>query len=346
MTKSYKAVAAEIQRGEIAPIYLIVGEEAWSRKKFMTLLKQTLIDPSMEDFNYEHLHAAEARAINVVDKAGELPVMADRRLLVVEGCQQWKDKDLKNITGYLKQINDKTCLVLQFDEADRRRKLFQGRTNGVRLLEFAKPKRWELNDYVRGLARDMGLRLSSDAVVLVAELAGDDLARVHQELEKLSLYKLGANDIGAEDVEAVVGRTRQATRWELNDVLGTRDLHQCLLKLRHILDSGEDAISLLSAVNMFVRQMYAVKSLIISGVRDKFQIAQMIHLPPKIAERLIEQQKAYSNVELRNAFQLMRQTDRRLKTAHMDRDLLLDHLVTRIVSRGPYSPPQRRRSRR
>jgi len=342
MNKVYQQALRDLKAGQISPVYILLGEEEWARDKFLAQLKKTVVEPGMEDFNFETYHASEVSGLDIADKAGVLPMMADMRMLVVEGCHAWKKKDQDHIVKYLENINEKACLVMQFDEGDRRRKLFSSKSPMVRYLEFPKPKKWELGEYIQDLARDMKLRLHPDACALVAELAGDDLARVYRELDKMSVYKMDG-EILPQDVEALMGRTRMATRWELGEFIGKRDLHGALVKMHHIMGSGVDAPGMLAAVNHYIRQIYVVKALIIRGVREPRQVAGAIGVPPKITEGLIDQQKNYSNLELRRAFDLMRDTDIRIKSSGLDRRLLLDHLLSQIIIRGPYSPPVRRR---
>jgi len=341
MNKVFQQLAREIANGKIEPVYLVVGDETWSRGRLLDLLKKTLVDPDMAEFNYDLMQATAVSGVKATDQASQLPMMADRRLVIVEECEKWKVKDLDAVIRYLKEPNDQACLVLLFTSADKRRKLFS-KKSGARLIELNRPKPWELQGTIRDLAREMKLDLSDEAIVLVADLAGDDLAKVWRELDKLSLFKLGGGQITAEDVEALMGRTRHVTRWELNDFIGSRDLAGALIKMHAILDSGEEPIGLLSTVNMHLKRLFAIKALIRKGVKDNNRISQAIGVPPRIAGNLIDQQRAYSDWELRNAFRLMSETDLKLKSAAMNKSLLLDNLLTGIIPRGPLSPPVRR----
>ena len=339
MNKPLNKAFQDVRSGNIAPVYMLIGDEEWGKSKFLALLKRTVVDQSMADFNFEHLRAGEVSGVAVVDRARELPVMADRRLILVDACELWKKKDVDQIVKYFEGINDKTCLVLQFASADRRKKVFQAKSGGVRYLEFLRPKSWELHGYIAELARDMNIKLTQEALALVAELAGDDLSKVYRELDKLSLFKLDRGTIEAPDVELLMGRTRHATRWELNEFIGNRDLAGALIKIHHILEGGEEPIGLLSTLNMFLKQLLLVKLLLSNGVRDPQEIAGTMGVPFKIAGALMRQQQKFSGVELRRAFQLLRETDFRLKSSGMDRKLIIDHLVTRLLAPSPFSPP-------
>lgn len=339
MSKVLRGALADIKAGKLAPVVIMTGDEDWAKSKVLTAIKKAVIDPGMADFNFDQFRADEISGTDVIDKAGQLPMMADRRLVVVEHGELWKAADLKAVTAYLGDINEKTCLVMLFASADRRRKLFQHKSPNVRYLDFPRPRRWELNDYIATLANDLKIKLNRDAVALVAELAGDDIARVHSELEKLQLFKLDGGQITVEDVEQLMGRTRQVTRWELGEFLGKRDLGGALMKVHAILDSGEEPISLLSAVSMCFKQLFVVKAVMMKGIRDQRKIGQVLGVPPRIAGDLIHQQKNYSDWELRQAFDLLRKADFRLKSAGMNRALILDDLIAEILLPSRYAPP-------
>jgi len=331
VSTNLKSAETQLAKGEFAPVYLLVGDELYRKNKFKKLLKNTLIDPSMVDFNFDQLQANDTPGIQVVDKAGVLPMMADHRLVMVETCEKWKKKDLDAITAYVKQPNPQTCLVLDFLSADKRRKLFQAKNTQACLIEFPRPKAWELDRYVGQLAQDLGLKMDREAVALVAEMAGDDLERVHSELEKLGLFKMETKQVTAEDVALLLGRTRLVTRWELNDQLGKRDLGGALMKSRAILESGEEPISLLSTIHHFFRQMFLVKGLVQRGLRDHYKLGSVMRVPPKIAEKLMAQQRNFRIDELRLAMTHISRTDSLLKGSGMNRALILDRLLTQIL---------------
>lgn len=330
-----KTALKRLGQGQFDPAYLLVGEETFGKNKFKKALKKSLIDPSMADFNFDQLHASDVGGVAAMDRARVLPMMADTRVVLVEACDKWKKKDLDAVAKYVAEPNQQTCLVLDFPSADRRKKLFQGKTPGVVVLDFPRPKAWELDRYVGQIAADMGLKMNREAIALVAEMAGDDLARVHRELDKLSLYKLETGQINSDDVAQLLGRTRLVTRWELNDQLGRRDLAGALMKSRAIMDSGEDPISLLSTIHHFFRQLFLVKTLVQKGLRDHYKLGSLIRVPPKIAEKLMAQQRNYRMREMRVAMKRISETDSKLKGSGMNRRVILDHLIAQILAKTP-----------
>ncbi|CAM2008183.1 DNA polymerase III subunit delta [Acanthopleuribacter pedis] len=327
--------AKTILSGKVPGVYILAGEELWSRGRFVDFLKKNLVDPSLHEFNFEQVSATTTSAIAVADKAGMLPMMADRRLILVEDCERWLAKDFNAMAKYLDSICESTCLVLLFPKIDKRRKLFTKKSPLIRTLEFPRPKPWELPEFIAEVASGMKLNLSREALAMVAELAGDDLPKVHRELDKLSIFKMDSGKIEAADVAALMGRTRPVTRWELGGLIGKRNLHAALVKAHDIMASGEDVIGLLSAVNMVVKQLFVVKTCVNRGIRDQYKVAKMVGVPPKIAADLLAQQRNYSISDLKKALQLIRDADYRAKSSAVNRHLIIDHLLCQMMQREP-----------
>lgn len=345
MTSLHLKLQKELEAGKIANNYVLRGDEFWGKERFIEALRKTVVDPGMEDFNFDQLSASDIRGIQVADKAAMLPMMTDRRLIVITDCVKWGEKDINAISAYLKQPNESTILVLDAEGVDKRRKLFQHKKT-TEYLEFLRPKPWELERYIQDIVRERGLKLVGDAVALVAEMVGDDIAKVHSELDKLALYKLGTNEITPDDVAALMGRTRAVTRYELNDFIGNRDLSGALMRINDITTSGETAIALLSSIGIYLRQLYQVKLVVSKGMNDRSQVGQMMGLPPNIAAKLISKQRSYSNAELRRALELLAQADYRLRSSRLSARLILDELICSILQPGPLSPPSFQKRRR
>ncbi|MCB1044167.1 MAG: DNA polymerase III subunit delta [Acidobacteria bacterium] len=336
---SISAVLARIQKNDLHPVYVISGDEPWSKRRLLQTLKSTVVDESMADFNLEQVSGTEVHGVAVVDAAGMLPMMADRRLVIVEAADKWKSPDWEALKQYVQSPADTACVVI--DLGTGRLKPWMNASKNVSVVKIARPKPWELADYVAQLARELGLKLDRDAVTLMAEYAGDELEKIVRDLEVLALYKGDDPKITGEDVAALLGRTRNVTQWELNQLVGTRSLGEALVKVGDILASGHDAIALMAVVINHMRQLWQVKALITSGMRDRNAIAQAVGLPPKIAGDLMSQQARFSNVELRQAFSVLSACDLQLKSARIRPDVILDRALAMIMARGPFAPPDR-----
>jgi len=327
---------------DIAPLMIVTGDERYARDRFLSDLQRTLLGDEPDDFNKEVCSAKLVNASDVIDMANQMPMMADWRLIIVEACEQWKAPDWKIVRRYAESPSQSSCLVLILEGGRKSSRSLPRASKVVKRMKFTRPKPWELVAKIAEMARDMDLKLNRSGAEMVAELSGDDLAKVASDLEKLGLYRLGES-IGKDDVAALLGRTRHVTRWELGKLIGQRDLGAALVKAQDILDSGEDVIPLLGSVGYTLRQLIEVKALVVKGVKAP-GIASALGVPPKIARDLISYQHRYSDYELRRAFDLLRESDVKTKSARLDRRLILLRFLARVVAVGRWSPPKVRRS--
>ena len=66
----------ELSAGRTRPAYLVVGGEPLLRDDALRLLREAVLTPGTEDFNFDRLEGARARPAAILDSVGTLPVSA------------------------------------------------------------------------------------------------------------------------------------------------------------------------------------------------------------------------------------------------------------------------------
>ena len=74
---------AEIAGGRLRPAYLLAGEEALLREDALAALRGAVLTGGAEDFNFDRLEGDATTPGAVLDAVRTLPVMAERRLVVL-----------------------------------------------------------------------------------------------------------------------------------------------------------------------------------------------------------------------------------------------------------------------
>lgn len=337
MNPKLKRIEEDLTQGHPKSVYVLLGDDDWGKQRFRTHARKHLLESGQEAFNLTQLDAGEVSGVEVVDAAGVVPMLGSRRLILVSDCGTWRKSDWQAVMGYVARPNASTCLILDWGSHKGKPSLGKPASELV-CVSFDRPKTWKLTDTIRHMASEHHLTLRAEAAELIAELSGDDLGKVDQELGKLSIFKLDGVVTG-DDVAALMGRTRPVICWELNRFLGRRDLSGALKKMHDILDSGEPLFALLATIARTIKQLFESKALIIEGIRDPSQIASAMGVPRPAAQELAQDQHNFSGVELRLAMRAIRDTDVAMRTLLMDRRLLLDRLIARIVAPSAWSPP-------
>ena len=104
---TYDEIKRQIKERRIDPLYLFVGEEQYLQERAIRLLFNTL-DESGRMFNLAVLSmggdaGSKVTAAHVVDTANQLPMMSERRIIVVRDFEKLKEEECELLLEYLKR---------------------------------------------------------------------------------------------------------------------------------------------------------------------------------------------------------------------------------------------------
>ncbi|MBQ1184544.1 MAG: DNA polymerase III subunit delta, partial [Muribaculaceae bacterium] len=72
----YNSILADIRKKKFAPIYILMGEEAYFIDELTNALQELVIPEDERDFNQTILYGADATMEMVTNTARQFPVMA------------------------------------------------------------------------------------------------------------------------------------------------------------------------------------------------------------------------------------------------------------------------------
>ena len=81
-----KDLDRQISSGKIANLYFFYGEEQFLLENKIKSIKKRLIDKDFEEFNYAKLDGKKITFSEIENQLLSVPVMSDRRMLVVSNC--------------------------------------------------------------------------------------------------------------------------------------------------------------------------------------------------------------------------------------------------------------------
>ena len=150
------AVRTQIAQGRLDPVYVIVGDDDLEMSRLAADISM-VVDEALRAFNSERLYAGErgVTPLTIVESARMLPMMADRRVVVVLRAERFlKPKrrgkapvepesqdsaeppgDLDVLEAYLKDPVPQTTLVLIAADVDRTRKIYKAIQKHATLVE-------------------------------------------------------------------------------------------------------------------------------------------------------------------------------------------------------------------
>ncbi|MGH9372120.1 MAG: DNA polymerase III subunit delta [Vicinamibacterales bacterium] len=285
-------VRRQIAQGKPDPVYLIVGDDEAEMSRLAADLAG-LVEDALRAFNVERVYAGErgVKPASIVESARLLPMMSDRRVVVVLRAEKFlKPKrrgkageappeaeeggtepptDLDVLEAYVRDPVPQTTLALVASDVDRVRKIYKalqkhativecwglrgGRDARVDLRQVAR----NAEQLVREAVAEAGQEIEPAAAKLVAERAGTNIARLRGDVGRLLLYASGKPKITQEDAREVVSPETSQDDWAVTNAIERRNTAEALRQLALALDAGGVSYQILGQLAWFVREKMA-----------------------------------------------------------------------------------------
>ena len=243
-----KTLRDAIKRGTFDGAYYVYGEDDFQKNDAVKQLVSAAIEPAMRDFNMESLRAQEVDARTLDSALSALPMLADRRVVVIRDAGALKKDPRKVLDKYLEHPSP-DVLVLLVEASGGKSDKDLARTTTP--LEFDPLTADRIPKWIAHYAStEFQLKITSEATELLQSAAGTDLHQLVSELDKLASYT-GGREVQEADVAAVVGVKRGETMADFLDQVAYRNAGKALELLPHILSQPKtSAVQLVMALTV------------------------------------------------------------------------------------------------
>jgi DNA polymerase III subunit delta len=314
-----------VEKGDFGPLYLLYGDEPYLVERAVKRLLERAVDPGFRDFNLNVFYGNECKGEEVFGAAQTLPMFAQLRVVLVKKGGDLSAGAMEILLGYLQDPSPSTCLVLQAEKIDGRKKFFAEFKKRGELVEFKRPYENQLTPYVRDEVRAAGKKIDPAAAELLGYLVGNNLQELVSQIEKLCVYCGKQEVIGVAEVKAIVSDTKVESVFEFTDALGSKDLGRSLCMLTSMLQDGEAPLRILGAVARHYRQLWQVRELLDKKVPSG-DLAKAAGINPYFLKKVTDQARNYQVSELKRVFERMLELDLAFKSGGME-DALFERFV-------------------
>lgn len=307
-------ILKSLDKGELAPFYLFFGPDEFMMERVLSRVREKYIPESVRDFNLEICYGGETDPSEIVNRARTIPFMARNRLIIVRRTEEFNADQLEKFLAYLDNPVSSTCLIFLTSKTDFKTRFFKKfKKNGLS-VDFKELKGSQVAPWIRRMARELGMNISSQACVYLQNMAGDRLRDLYSELVKLHI-RHGDSEIGEEEVRELVIHGRTYNIFELMNALLEKDRGKTLSVLNRFLEEEDKKSAPLQVIGMLNRQigmMWKAKVIIENGGKSE-EVASRLGIIPFLAGNFIRQSKHWSVEELEKGVSLLYRADRLLK---------------------------------
>ena len=221
-----------IQERSFAPVYYLYGEDDFLKEAALRDLLTAAVDPATRDFNLDLRRGAELDGETLGVLLGTMPMMAERRLVVVRDVAALKKEARGVLDRYLERPASDTVVVLV---APAGAKVDRGLADRATALEYPMLTGDRVPKWIAHHASsELGAAITPAAAELLQSAVGAELPQLAAELDKLASYTNGG-EIDEAAVAAVVGVRRGETMGDLLDRVAMRDAAGAIALVDHVL---------------------------------------------------------------------------------------------------------------
>ena len=322
----------ELADGRVRPVYLLAGAEMLLRDDAAQAIRDAVVS-SAPEFNFDRLTGDTATPAALESSLGTLPVMAERRLVVLVEPEQKRgsskaltDAIADTVPGLLGQEKAtgvlETVFVITAAKVDKRSRWFKALGKQAAVVSCDPPRgQREIVAFVHGEAEAQGIEIAAPAAKLLAEQIGAQLLLLRQEISKLALLVEPGEAVAREHVESSTAALAEQPIWDLTDAIGDGKTAEAIVRLEKILSAGAPAPVVLGTLAQHFRKLLRLA--------DGGNVAG----PPFVVRKLKSQSGRYTSRRLVRCLQEIHNTDTVLKGAGaMPPNLALERLVIGLAS--------------
>lgn len=177
----------------------------------------------------------------------------------------------KYIEAFKKGFPPNNYLILSAETVDKRKKLFTYiKKNGVIIdcsvaegggAAAQKVQKSVLQEMIQQTLVKFNKTIDPKALEIFFERVGFHPVAVVMETEKLALFCDNRDRITIDDLETMVGRSREDALFELTDHFSKKNLPRTLTVLHHLLENGIHGLAIIATLRNFIRKLLLFRSI-------------------------------------------------------------------------------------
>jgi len=226
-------------------------------------------------FNSSHYRGGESGLESALQTARTLPMMGERRLVVVHDAHNAGGAFWERLYAYVDSPSESTVLIVSANSLPKSEK---GKPNfGIKVKNLLHKQgayhnfRTADSDPVRFVldrVRAANVEMTRSTAGLLVALSGGDLSRLTHEVDKLALFVGDAKKITESDVQTSVAALGKAEIWDLTTGIALKNKRDTLTCLNRLCRDGEDPRRLLAMILWQLRTLIVADDMAARGVPD------------------------------------------------------------------------------
>ncbi len=215
------------------PVYFLHGEEDYYIDKVIDYAEANLLPAEEASFNLTIIYGRDAEKAQVENASKRYPMFADKQVVIIKEAQFMKDLD--KLDAYIENPLSSTILIIGYKgkNYDKRSRFYKTLTKYAEVFTSEKIKEEKLAGWITDLVKEKGLSISSKAVVMMEQHIGNDLSRIANEIDKLTINLDNKKNIDVDEIETYIGISKEYNVFELASAIANKDFTKAFTMVQY-----------------------------------------------------------------------------------------------------------------
>lgn len=316
-------------------IYLLYGEDDFSKEDFEKKFISDNVDPSWESFNLEILEADNTSISKISESFNSPPFGFGNKVILVNKAELLFSKsedELKDLDNLFINPLETNFLLLSANTIDKRKSSVKKLIEHAEVKEFLTPKPWELakklHPWIEDQFRKNGKRIEIEGLEILTEATGGNKHKLEREIEKLILYSGSNQIIKVSDIKILVPNN-ESDIFEFIEFIAKKEVGNALSQLSKLL-LKDVPIKIISSLYSNIKTTYNLK-LLEEGGMGYSDISKNTGSKPFIVEKNLKLWKKFNSKQLREMQKDLYILDSRFKSESINAKIELEKFLIKSL---------------
>ncbi|MFB2002628.1 DNA polymerase III subunit delta [Staphylococcus aureus] len=317
-------------------IVTVYGEVADLVEKKSSEIINKYLQTEKDDFNFIKFNLYETEITPIIEETLTMPFFSDKKAILVKNAYVFTGekvtKELNQNTDQLMEFLEKydgdNLIIFEVyqNKLDERKKLTKTLKKNGQLKKVEQMSEEEIKKWIQSKLNENFKDIKQDALNMFIELTGVNFNIVSQELDKLMLFLGDRPTINKDDVNQIINRSLEQNVFLLTEYIQKRQKNKAIQLVKDLINMKEEPIKLLALITSNYRLYYQCKILSQKGYSGQ-QIAKTVNVHPYRVKLALDQVRHYQLEDLLNIIDSCAETDYKLKSSYMDKQLILELFI-------------------
>jgi DNA polymerase-3 subunit delta len=224
----FNALMRQLTNNEVAPVYLLQGEEYRMLEQLLDKIEQVVLDDTTKSFNHHLFYGRETSTSDIMNVARRFPMMAEKQLVVYKEAQYCRNPD--DIIEYLNNPVPSTVLVWYHPgkKIAGNRKVGKAFAAKGKVFNADAVDERQVTQVVTQFIKDAGYDIEPKPLHMLVDNSGGRFSVIIKELDKVFSNVKKGNKIREEHIERYVGINKNYNVFALQKALAKKQRVQAM----------------------------------------------------------------------------------------------------------------------